>query len=71
MPGPWSPTAFSSPEGVSAILGVGRPARGAMVIDRVVKAPSRMTSKNCASSRPVPPQPEAVRTGLGSSTWAM
>ncbi|GLW97246.1 hypothetical protein Misp02_13330 [Microtetraspora sp. NBRC 16547] len=56
------------PDGVSAILGVGRPALGTIVIDRVTNAPIRVTSKNCANSRPVPPHPEAVNTGLGSST---
>ena len=68
MPGPCSPIELSMPLGVSAIRGVGRPARGASMTDLVTTAPILATSKNCASSRPAPAQPEAVRIGFGSST---
>src|SRR5215470_8216047 len=69
MPGPCSPIALSMPLGVSAIRGVGRPARGASITDLVTIAPILETSKNCASSRPAPAHPDAVRIGFGSSAW--
>ena len=69
IPGPWRPMEFSIPLGVSAILGVGRPARGATITDLVTTAPILATSKNWASSRPAPAHPDAVRIGFGSSTW--
>jgi len=68
MPGPCRPIELSIPLGVSAIRGVGRPARGLAITDLVTMAPILETSMNCASSRPAPAQPEAVRMGLGSST---
>ena len=55
------------PLSVSTIRGVGRPARGASMTDLVTTAPILDTSKNCASSRPVPAHPAAVRIGFGSS----
>jgi hypothetical protein len=54
------------PLGVSAIRGVGRPARGASMTDLVTTAPTSATSKNCCSSRPAAAQPDAVSTGFGS-----
>src|SRR6266542_2952510 len=69
IPGPCRPIEFSIPLGVSAILGVGLPARGATITDLVTTAPILATSKNWASSRPAPAHPEAVRIGFGSSTW--
>src|SRR5215831_16328081 len=70
IPGPCSPIELSIPLGVSAIRGVGRPDRGASMTDLVTTAPILATSKNCASSRPAPAHPDAVRIGFGSSTWA-
>jgi hypothetical protein len=67
MPGPCRPIELSIPLGVSAIRGVGRPARGASITDLVTTAPILETSKNWASSRPEPAQPDAVRIGFGSS----
>src|SRR6185437_8622352 len=67
MPGPCRPIEFSMPLAVSAIRGVGRPAWGTSWTDLVTTAPIRDTSRNWASSRPEPAQPDAVRTGLGSS----
>ena len=67
MPGPCRPIELSMPLGVSAILGVGRPARGASITDFVTTAPILETSRNCASSRPEPAHPDAVRIGFGSS----
>src|ERR1700729_608711 len=69
MPGPCRPIELSMPLGVSAIRGVGRPARGPSMTDLVGIAPILDTSMNWASSRPELAQPEAVRMGLGSSTW--
>src|SRR5690242_11622759 len=69
MPGPCRPIELSMPLGVSAIRGAGRPARGASITDLVTMAPILATSKNWASSRPAPAHPDAVRMGLGSSTW--
>ena len=69
IPGPCRPIELSIPLGVSAIRGVGRPARGASITDLVTTAPILATSKNWASSRPAPAHPDAVRIGLGSSTW--
>ena len=45
------------------------PARGASITDLVTTAPILETSKNWASSRPELAQPDAVRIGLGSSTF--
>ena len=45
MPGPCRPIELSIPLGVSAIRGVGRPARGATMTDLVTIAPSLATSK--------------------------
>ena len=70
MPGPCRPIELSMPLGVSAIRGVGRPERGASMIDLVTTAPSSATSKNWSSSRPAAAQPDAVRTGLGSGEAA-
>ena len=69
MPGPCRPIEFSIPLGVSAIRGVGLPARAASITDLVTTAPILETSKNCASSRPEPAHPDAVRIGFGSSAW--
>src|SRR6202167_6226416 len=69
VPGPCRPIEFSIPLGVSAIRGVGLPARGASITDLVTTAPILETSKNCASSRPAPADPDAVRIGFGSSAW--
>src|SRR5215469_15856209 len=69
MPGPCRPIELSMPLGVSAIRGVGRPARGPSMTDLVTKAPILETSMNWASSRPAPAHPEAVMIGLGNSTW--
>ncbi len=68
MPGPCRPIELSIPEGVSAIRGVARPARGSASTDFVTKAPSREMSKRRCSSAPLAAQPEAVMTGLGSRT---
>ena len=68
MPGPCRPIELSMPDGVSAILGVGRPARGSAMTDLVTKAPRREMSKNRCSSWPLAAQPDAVMTGLGSRT---
>ena len=57
MPGPCRPTEYSIPLGVSAIRGVGLPARGSSVTDLVITAPILATSKNWASSRPAPGAP--------------
>ena len=43
--------------------GAGRPSRASRVIDRVTKPPTPARSPYAASSRPVPPQPEATSTG--------
>ena len=67
MPGPCRPIELSMPLAVSAIRGVARPDRGSSMIDLVTTAPSAATSKNWPSSRPAAAQPEAVRTGLGST----
>ncbi len=46
MPGPCRPMEFSIPLGVSAIRGVGRPARGPSMTDLVTIAPILETSMN-------------------------
>src|SRR5260221_9051351 len=69
IPGPCKPIELSMPLLVSAIRGVGRPALGASITDLVTIAPILETSMNWASSRPELAQPEAVRMGLGSSTF--
>src|SRR4051812_21613885 len=66
MPGPCRPIELSMPLGVSAMRGVARPDRGAVMIDLVTTAPSCATSKNWFSSRPAAEQPDAVSTGFGS-----
>ena len=68
MPGPCSPIELSMPLGVSAMRGVGRPDRGWSITLLVTIAPMDVMSKNWSSSRPAAAQPDAVRTGLGSST---
>ena len=40
MPGFWSPTEFSMPQGVSAMRGVGLPTRGSVVVPLKEKLPS-------------------------------
>jgi hypothetical protein len=45
MPGPCRPIELSIPLGVSAIRGVGRPARGSSMTDFVTTAPILATSK--------------------------
>ena len=57
---------LSIPLGVSAILGVGRPARGFNIIDLVTTAPISRNGKNCANSLPLLAQPLAVNRGAGN-----
>ena len=68
MPGPCSPIELSMPLGVSAMRGVGRPERGAIMMLLVTTAPISVTSKNWSSSRPAAAQPLAVSTGAGRSS---
>ena len=65
-PGPWRPMELSMPLGVSAIRGVGRPARGCIMMLFVTIAPRWVMSKNSSSSRPDAAHPDAVRTGASS-----
>ena len=69
-PGFCRPIELSMPLGVSAIRGVGRPARGRSVTDLVTTAPSVDTGANGCSSRPAAAHPDAVSTGLGSTAPA-
>jgi hypothetical protein len=52
MPGFWSPMAWSSPAGASAIRGGGEPLRGERVVPRVTIAPKRSMSICSAASNP-------------------
>ncbi len=67
MPGFWRSTAWTSPDGVSRMRGWRPPGRDAIVSERVTKPPSEARSVKAASSRPVPPQPDATITGEVSS----
>src|SRR3990170_2018410 len=62
------PIAFSIPDGVSHILGVGLPFQGTTVIDLTMIPPRLESSTNAAPSRPAPNVPDATRTGFDSST---
>ena len=66
MPGPCKPMELSMPLGVSAMRGVARPDRGAIMMLLVTTAPSVETSPNCASSLPAAAQPDAVNVGAAS-----
>ena len=60
--------AFSMPDGVSQILGVGFPSHGVDATPLVTTAPRRFRSKNSENSAPEPKVPEAVMTGFFSLT---
>src|SRR3954462_15376102 len=70
MPGPCTPIELSTPLGVSAIRGVGRPLRGCSWIDFVTTPPIAPRSLYGASSRPAAAQPEAVNTGSSNTAPA-
>ena len=70
MPGPCKPIELSMPLGVSAMRGVGRPARGLIIIDLVTTAPIDLKSKNCDNSFPELAQPLAVNSGVGNQASA-
>src|SRR5215217_455675 len=65
-PGFCSPTALSTPAGVSMRRGIELPERGRSVMVLQTKAPRRWTSTMPAYSRPKPKQPEAAMTGLAN-----
>ena len=71
IPGFCSPIAFSMPEAVSAMRGVGLPGHGTSATPLVTTAPSFERSKNSPYSMPDPKVPEAVMTGFLSTTPAM
>ena len=58
------PDALTRPAGISTTRGTGPPGRGFRVSERVTKPPRSARSPYAASSRPVPPQPEATSTGF-------
>ncbi len=58
------PMAFSIPESVSTILGVGFPFLGMAVILFVMNPPSELILVKSASSSAYPQVPEAVNTGF-------
>ena len=66
-PGFCRPTAWTRPDGVSTMRGCGPPGRGLSVMERVTKPPRSASGPYAASSRPVPPQPEATSTGRPGS----
>ena len=69
IPGPCKPIEFSIPLGVSAIRGVGRPARALDITDLVTTPPMSFNGKNCANSRPELAQPLAVKVGAGNQAF--
>ena len=71
IPGPCKPIELSIPLGVSAIRGVGRPARGLDITDLVTTPPISLRGKNCANSRPELAQPLAVKVGAGNQAFPM
>ncbi len=67
-PGFCRPMAFSIPEAVSAMRGVGSPSRGSSVMDFTTMAPSSPMSKKRSISGPEAKQPDAVVIGLARVT---
>src|SRR5664279_3909875 len=67
-PGPWSPTLLSIPAGVWWTRGAAFPGHGSTDRDLTTTAPSSDRGKYACSSSAWPAVPEAVITGLGSST---
>jgi hypothetical protein len=69
IPGPCRPIELSIPLGVSAIRGVGRPARTLDMTDLVTTPPISRRGKNCANSLPELAQPLAVNVGAGNQAF--
>src|SRR5580693_5034186 len=67
-PGPWSPTLLSMPAPTSCTRGAGLPGQGSTESDLTTTAPSSPSAPYSDSSVPCPDVPDAVMTGLASST---
>ena len=67
-PGPWRPTLLSMPASTSCTLGAGLPGHGSTDSDFTTTAARSPSAPYAASSVPCPDVPEAVMTGLTSST---